>query len=100
MDILDYEGALSQFKENLRIAQKINKEYLEGTSYMNLGICFNARGDYEAAESYLKCALEIFEEGNRSFLPKTIFNMAHVLCKDNRTTEDKVYVKKVFLWLK
>lgn len=94
MDILDYEGALCQFKENLRIAQKINKEYLEGTSYMNLGICCNARGDYEAAERYLKCALEIFEEGNHSFLPKTIFNMAHALCKDNRKTDAKIYVKK------
>lgn len=94
MDILDYKGALIQFKENLRIAKKIKKKYLLGTSYMNLGICCNACGEYEAAVKYLKSALQIFEEGKHSFLPKTIFNMAHALFKDQRGSDAKVYMKK------
>ncbi|KUF26844.1 hypothetical protein AMR95_01725 [Bacillus sp. G1(2015b)] len=27
-------------------------------------------------------------------MPKTIFNMAHALCRDNKRTEAKIYVKK------
>ncbi|WP_446325373.1 response regulator aspartate phosphatase [Bacillus altitudinis] len=98
MDILDYEGALNQFRENLNIARKLNKSHLVGTSHLNLGICCIARENYEEAEKHLMCSIKIFEEDNHSFLPKALFNMAHALCKNERSRDAKLYLEKgVFL---
>ena len=81
IDSLEFERALQQFLNALKIAEYTKIPHLIGMSHMNIGICYEELKDYNNAAIHLELAIDIFEKSEHSFLTKALFAMAHVYAK-------------------
>ena len=81
IDSLEFERALQQFLNALKIAEYTKIPHLIGMSHMNIGICYEELKDYNNAAIHLGLSIDIFEKSEHSFLTKALFAMAHVYAK-------------------
>ena len=67
-----------------------------GSSHLNIGICYNKLEDVDKATYNFQRALNLYKEEKHSFLPKTLFNLAHVRAKQGKLsiTDDLYYEGK------
>ncbi len=75
------EKALINLHKALEESNDLGADHLIGSSHLNLGICYNQLEELEKSSNHLQKALEVYKEGNHSFIPKTLFNLAHVKAK-------------------
>ncbi|MEC1550162.1 tetratricopeptide repeat protein [Bacillus rugosus] len=94
IDSLEYECALQQFFNSLKLAKKYNIEHLIAMSHMNIGICYDELKEYKKASQHLVLALEIFEKSKHSFLTKTLFTLTYVEAKQQNYDVALTYFRK------
>ncbi|TWG65189.1 response regulator aspartate phosphatase RapI [Bacillus subtilis] len=94
IDSLEYERALEQFLNSLKVAKESNIEHLIAMSHMNIGICYDELKEYKKASQHLILALEIFEKSKHSFLTKTLFTLTYVEAKQQNYDVALIYFRK------
>ncbi|MEC1264176.1 tetratricopeptide repeat protein [Bacillus subtilis] len=94
IDSLDYERALEEFDNSLRIAESVGIDHLIAMSHMNIGICYDELKKYDQAVFNLKAALKLFEKVGHSFITKTLFNLTHIKAKQGEYDLASVYFNK------
>ncbi|MFC1286127.1 response regulator aspartate phosphatase [Bacillus paralicheniformis] len=96
LDHMYTEKALHNLNTALEEAETQGILHLMGSSHLNIGICYNQLEELDKATEHFQKALNLYKEENLSFLPKTLFNLAHVRAKQGKLsiTDDLYYEGK------
>ncbi|TWK81106.1 Response regulator aspartate phosphatase I [Bacillus paralicheniformis] len=96
LDHMYPEKALHNLNKALKESKTQGILHLMGSSHLNIGICYNKLEDVDKATYHFQRALNLYKEEKHSFLPKTLFNLAHVRAKQGKLsiTDDLYYEGK------
>ncbi|MCY8713141.1 tetratricopeptide repeat protein [Bacillus haynesii] len=84
LDHMYPEKALHNLNKALKESETQEILHLMGSSHLNIGICYNKLEDVDKATYHFQRALKFYKEEKHSFLPKTLFNLAHVRAKQGK----------------
>ncbi len=75
----EFNKAISIYKENTSIAKKMNDKSELSTTYLNIGVVYNAIGEYEKAVPYLDSAINVAKEiNNKQLLYKQYYSRSNL----------------------
>ncbi|MGC4040148.1 MAG: tetratricopeptide repeat protein [Flavobacterium sp.] len=90
----NYYESLDNYKNGLKLYEKINHKASISKSYNNIGILYKSRGNNPKALEYFKQALKIQEEIGEQTLPVTLTNIGVIYFEDNKLPEAYSYYTK------
>lgn len=94
LDMRNYTECEKHYQNALRKSIQAEFTFSESLAYFNLGLCYGRQHLYPTSAEYFKMALSIHEHKSSTVGMKSMFELAHVLYKDEKFEEAQEWHKK------